>query len=287
MTKPFPFQRLLVANPQPHPDVDLLRYAAMLASFTSEPEVVIASPAGEPVMRSLAPLSRCVFAAPRETNLSFRILLEPSLDLVFDLAVERQSDLIVTRHPRHAPQSDVLLRQLLFDSPCSVCLVPDGSRTSLERPILRAETTPRGAKLLSLAAAACPGADVIAANMYFHYGLNSAPETIEQIREQRLLEMYRFLARADILGVNCTPLVEESPRQAEALLGLAERYECDLVIVDPVPDAAPVWQWNRRQVESVARMARVPLLSARLEPRSGLLGYLREQVFCEMEPMFN
>jgi hypothetical protein len=102
-----------------------------------------------------------------------------------------------------------------------------------------------------------------------------------------MLEFYRFLARTDLGGVNCTPVLEESPRQSAGLLRLAEQYEADMLIIDPDADKAPVWQWNRREASALARSAEIPLLALRIAPAKGPMQMLRERIFCGMEPMFN
>jgi nucleotide-binding universal stress UspA family protein len=291
MSDAYPFQRIVVVNPGSEPDVELLQYAAMTASFAENPEILIVSPAGERVMRSLAPISRCVFENRVEAKLSFRILFEPDLDLLFELAREWDAELIVVRHPRRLKGHRLLIRQLLFESPCSVCLVPQDARASMCRPTVRIEPTDKGAMLLSIAAAASKHAgseELFIVRLYFKYGLDSREDTLERLREEQTLEMYCFLARAELSGVNCRPILEESPRQAKTLLKLAAENDSDLLIIDPSAGAAPIWQWNGREAESVAKLTRIPLLVVRSDgPRRRFTEFLREEVFCEMEPMFN
>jgi hypothetical protein len=270
--------------------MDLLRFGGILGSSAERPELMIATPAGEMAMRYLAPWSRCALVGQPETELSFRVMLEPNLDLLFDMAVESECDLIVTRHPRNLEHSKALLNQLLFDAPCAVCLVPDKVRPTLRRPLVRIETTPKGRELLARAAVfakAVGSEELLAVNTYFREGLNGAPESLEQLREQRSLELYRFIARTDLMGVNCTPLLEDSPKQAETILRIAAQRNADLLIIDPDVDKAPTWQWNRREAEALAGSTNIPLLAARVAPRKGLMAVLREQVFCAMEPAFN
>jgi hypothetical protein len=286
----YPFQRLLVVNSQPVPDAALLRYAAGLKSTSPGAEVLIASAAGERVMRDLAPLTRAVLGAG-DTPISFRVLLEPHLDLLFDLAVEAQSDLIIARHPRGSNEARLIVRQLLFEAPCAVCLVPEGARACVRRPLVRLEPTSRGARLLGVASAIARHArseELIALHTYFHEGLDAEPDTVHQRRRERELDLYRFLARADLAGVNCTPLLEENPSQTRSLIRNAETRQADLLVFDPAVDQMPVWQWNRRKSESLARSARIPVLSARFGGASNkVLRTLRERVFTEMEVSFN
>lgn len=290
MSAAFPFQRLFVINPTQQPDIDLLRYATMLASLMDRPELVIATPPGEMAMRYLAPISRCLLGERLNAVLSFRVMIEPDISLLFDEAAEGQCDLIVARHPRKLLHSRQLLKQLLFDAPCSVCIVPEGASPSFRRPLVRIEPCERGGRLLEMAAALSKRAgseEIVAVHQYFGYGLNSRPEFLEHVYEQRMLELYRFLARVNLAGVNCTPVLEETPRRMSALLRLAARRGADLLIFDPANNGAPAWQWNARVVESIARAAKMPILAVRTSRERSFMTVLQEQVFCEMEPIFN
>jgi hypothetical protein len=285
-----PFRRLLVVNSSPEPDMHLLRYAAMLGSGSERPELMIATPGGETAMRYLAPWSRCAVVGHPNVELSFRVMLEPHLDLLFDMAGESQCDLIVARHPRHLDHSRTLLTQLLFNAPCAVCLLPGKERPILRRPIVRIELTSKGRELLTRAAAFAKqmGSDeLLAAYTYFRDGFDNLPHSLVKLREQRQLELYRFLSRCNLSGVNCTPIMEESSKQAETLLRVAAQRDADMIIIDPDVDEAPSWQWNHREAEALASAAGIPLLASRIAPRKGIMGLLRDQVFTAREPAFN
>src|SRR5262245_30134990 len=183
----YPFCRLLVVNSQPEPDSELLRYAAALKCTTPEAEVLIASAAGERIMRDLAPLARATLGSG-DTRISFRVLLESHLDLLFDLAIDSQADLIVARRPQDSSDARLVIRQLLVEAPCAVCLVPRGARASARRLLVRLETTPRGARLLNMASALARHArseDLIALHTYFHDALTLEPAMLRQLRMER------------------------------------------------------------------------------------------------------
>jgi hypothetical protein len=286
---PYPFGRLLVVNSSQEPDSGLLRYAAALKSRQPDAEIVVASTAGESVMRYLATVTRSILGQG-DTAISFRVLLEPHLDLIFDLAMEARCDLIVARQPNNSSDGRLVVRQLLFDAPCAVCLVPDGARASVRRPLVRLEPTSRGSRLLGIASALARHSrsdELLALHTYFHAGLDAETQTLRQLRMEREIELYRFLARADLSGVNCTPLLQESPSQGRSLLRIAGERQADLLIFDPAVDQTPVWQWNRRHSEALARVTPVPVLSVRLGTASKVIGSLREHVFTEMEVPFN
>jgi hypothetical protein len=285
----YPFRRLLIVNSAPEPDLDLLRYAAGLQA-RAQAEVLVASAAGERVIRSLAPAARAILGAGGETSIAFRVMLEPHLDLLFDTASETGADLIVARHPRGSRESGILIRQLLFEAPCAVCLIPRGSRPGIRRPLVRIELTERGAQLLELGCALArhsAAEELLAVHAYFQNGLDTSPGNISQLRERQELDLYRFLAGVDLCGVNCTPILEENPRQARTLLRLSRERSADLMVFDPAAGQAPVWQWNWRESEALARAASMPLLAVRVHHSAGFVRMLRERVFTELEPAFN
>lgn len=287
---PSPFRRILVVNHTSEPDVHLLRYAAMLSSGVERPELVIATPGGEVAMRCLAPWSRCAVVGYPNAELSFRVMLEPHLDLLFDMARESECDLIVARHPRHLEHSRKLLSQLLFDSPCAVCLVPGKDQPAMRKPMVRIELTPKGRELLTRAAvfAKLLGSDeMFAVHTYFRDLLDAEEESAAAHRHHQMLALYRFISRTELSGINLTPILEESSKQAGTLLRLAGERAADMLMFDPDVDQAPSWMWNHREAEALAASAQVPLLAARVAPRKGLLGMLRDQVFCAREPTFN
>lgn len=252
--RPFPFSRLLVAGPEESPD--LLGYAAMLAACSVNSSVA--------------------FTGARTTV--------PEL---FELARESRSELIVVRRPR----SQTLIRHLLCLAPCPVLLLPDGAPPALTRPLVRLSLTPRGGRLLALAASVtrhAGGEELIAAHNVFDYDVDEQPDLAEKFRTAHELEIYRFLARTDLSGVCCTPVRASAPSESGTLLELARQRAVDLIVVDPAADGSPVWQWNRREARRLAEVTPVPVLATGLgDAERSWSSVLREQVFTETEPKFN
>jgi hypothetical protein len=284
---PFPFSRVLVVNSKSIPDASLLEYAAMLASCTDGPATWVAGPAAS----GLEPISRAFLEPAGVSELSVSLLPDLHLDAVFGLARDNGCDLMVLRHPRHSSATPVLLRRLLFLAPCAVCLVPEGAPPSIVRPLIRLSFTTRGARLLTLAAAVTrhSGAEeFVAVHNFFDYDVDEQPDLSEKFRTRDELEIYRFLARADLSGANCTPVRASHPSETHALLELAAKRQVDLLIVDPAADGSPIWQWNRREARRLAGASPVPVLSTGLaEAHRNWSSVLREQVFTQPEPKFN
>jgi len=241
---------MLVAGDSP----ELLSYAAMLAACSVNPSVAFAGAAA-------------------------------TVPELFEIARESRADLIVVRRPR----SRVLIRHLVCLAPCPVLLLPDGAASSVARPLVRLSLTSRGARLLALAAAVtrhAGGGELIAAHNVFDYEVDEQPDLAERFRTSHELAIYRFLARADLSGVCCTPVRASAPSESGTLLELARRREADLIVMDPAADGGPVWQWNRREARRLAERSPVPVLAAGAGEASWAT-LLRDQVFTEMEPKFN
>jgi hypothetical protein len=211
-------------------------------------------------------------------------------DSVLDAAVRHRCELILARPRAGAKFARDWLRRLLFESPCPVCVIPGGATLSLDRALVRLSLTPRGSRLLSLAASlvrTAGGEELLAVHNSFDYDVDEQPDLSEHLRTRDELAIYRFLARAHLFGVNVSPIREARPGEAQALLGVARRRGAGLLIVDPGGDDGPVWQWNRREVLKVATHSEVPVLSTGLSNDDRTWRrVLRERIFTEHEPKF-
>jgi hypothetical protein len=289
--RPFPFQRLLVVNSKAYPDAGLLEYAAMLASCSDDASAIVAGARGTGLQATLAPVSQAFLAPAGIADPTVSLIPDLNVDTLFAAARDARCDLMVLRRPRGASSAQVLLRHLLCLAPCPVCLVPEDAPPSLTRPLVRLSLTARGARLLALAASVtrhAGGEELIAAHNVFDYEVDEIPDLEEKFRTAHELEIYRFLARADLSGVNCTPVRASSPSETGVMLKLAKQRGVDLVILDPGADGGPVWQWNRREARKLAELSPVPVLATGLAESERSWGsVLRDQVFTEMEPKFN
>ena len=212
-------------------------------------------------------------------------------EAVIDTAVRHRCDLILARPRNGATFARDWLRQMLFESHCPVCVMPGGVTLSLERALVRLSLTPRGSRLLSLAASlirSAGGEELLAVHNSFDYDVDEQPDIADSMRTRDELAIYRFLARAHLWGVNVSPIREARPGEAKALLGVARRRGAGLVIVDPGGDGGPAWQWNRREVLKVATHSEVAVLSTGLSNDDRRWRrVLRERVFTEREPKFS
>jgi hypothetical protein len=275
----FPFSRVLVVNDSSNPGLGLLTDALSLASH---------SPQGE-VLAAVTDITNCMEA--EYAPWTYRVLPDLSVDSVFEAATRFRCDLILARPPANTWAGSSWLRGLLFESPCPVCLIPAGARLSLERALVRLSLTPRGSRLLSLAAGlirAVGGEELVAVHNVFDYDVDEHPDLSEDLRTRDELAIYRFLARTDLSGVNVSPIRESRPGEARTLLGVARRRGARLLVIDPGNDGGPVWQWNRREVLNLAMHSDIAVISTGLSNQDrGWRQILRQRVFTEREPKFN
>jgi hypothetical protein len=289
--QPFPFSRLLVVNSKSYPDAGLLEYAAMLAACTDDAAATVVGARGTGLRATLDPVARAFLAPAGVCNPSVWLLPGLEVDTLFAAARESRCDLMVLRHPRAAAAAPAPLRHLLGLAPCPVCLVPEGAPPSLRRPLVRLSLTARGARLLALAASVtrhAGGEELIAAHNVFDYEVDEQPGLEERFRTTHELEIYRFLARADLSGVNCTPVRSSSVSDSGALLDLARKRGVDMLIMDSAADGGPVWQWHRRESRRLAELSPVPVLSTGLpDPDPWRSKVLRERESAEMASKFS
>jgi hypothetical protein len=270
---------VLLVNGGLHPEASMLDAAFSLTSRAVDREVIVAVSTDHPLL-----------PAPADPTLSYLMLPDLSADSLFEAAMRSRCDLIVARPPGELSFTRFWLRQLLFGSPCPVCLVPEGATLSFERALVRLSLTPRGSRLLSLAASlvrSVGGEELLAVHNSFDYEVDEQPDLADCLRTRDELAIYRFLARINLSGMNVSPVREARPGEGKTLLAVARRRGADLLIVDPGADGGPVWQWNRREVLRLAAQSEIALLSTGLANEDrGWMRILREQVFTEQEPKF-
>jgi nucleotide-binding universal stress UspA family protein len=309
------FPRMLVVHDSQRLEVNLLQYAALLASREPEPSVMIAaSPAdtiqqprlpwppwaeaaapmtgpngdipfsGEP---SLASGARRVFATGGVSEISVRLLPEPDLEAVFDAAREHAADLIVVHHPRTHTRGRALARRLMAESPCSVCFVPDAAAPRLDRVVAGVEASPDGAALLERMAHVCDtwGADeLFAVNVAFRETLAGGSEIDERFQQESMLGLYRFMARVPLNGTNCTPVLEEHGRFDRALLKAAAEHNAAMVVVGR--STSHSWLTGPAPSEELLWDCPVPLLQVGAGKVS-LLDSVKKRLRTAPEPPFN
>ena len=102
----------------------------------------------------------------------------------------------------------------------------------------------------------------------------------ESLRTQRLLDLFRFLGTAELNGMACTPIVEESFAPHRVLARVAQERGAGLLIIGDSGGSA-------RTARQLARNSLVPLLQIPLPAGHRSLKRALKRIFSEDEPMFN
>lgn len=278
------FERIVLVHTGERPENDLLEYTALLAATAENGQALVAAYPSNGVLRSLSPAARQLFEARGLQSPRIRMLSEPDVDAALETALEHNADLLVMRHPKVFETRRTLARRVLTEAPCSVCFVPEGAEPKLTRVIAGIELDSTGHTLLARAARLCHEAraeELIALYSYFQDSSNDDESGRERFRTERTLDLFRFMARAELSGVSCTPVAEEAPAAHRALARVACERQADLVVVGHRPGtASPVTRELLWDCPS-------PLVQVRLGDRqTGWKGAMR-RVFSNPEPKFN
>jgi hypothetical protein len=280
------FRRILLAHGAAEPDFDLFRYAATIASVFGAEQTLVAVTPGHKDPGSLVRIARSAFDS-RSGKLDFRLLIQSDPAALLEIAAEQGAELVMT--PSLAPAWNGSLEQLAFESRCPVWFVPQRFGTRLRRAMVRVDP-PDSTLLLGAAAAACKAAGVeelVVAHVFSQFTLDQDAASLRRFERERTLELYRFLARIDISGMNCTPLVEESLRPVDALIRMVKRYEPD-AIFDSLSWPGIQCKWSRSEASRFLRALGIPLINIPAPgDRPARSAILKSRVFPESEPSFS
>lgn len=278
------FRRVLLVHTGERPELDLIDYAALLSSGGRAMSTTVAAYPSDKVLRFLAPVVRTRFEARGLEAPNVRLLAEPDMDAAFEAATEARADLLVMRHPRLFEKPRAIARRVLSESPCSVCLVPEEAPSRIGRILAGIHLDDSGRGVLSQAASLyrCAKAEeLIALHSCFHESVSEDEFQHQRFRSERTLDLWRFMARANLPGVCCTPLMEEAATPHRALARVARERSADLVVVGRRSGSAPrvsaglLWECTQPLVQVLLPGA-----------GDGVRGLLR-RIFSHPEPKFN
>ncbi len=277
-TRECAIRRLLLVHTGEEPEVDLLDYAALL----SAEETTIAAYPFDGVLRSMSATARTRFEVHGASAPILRALPELDLDWVFNVA--RDADLLVMRRAGALGASHTLVRRILSESPCSVCLAPKRPPTRIERVLVGIKLDETSRAVLERAASLCRGlgADelIVAHCCSPDVYLDLDEAQMEQFRSERTLELYRFLARCSLRGISCTPVIEEGTEPHRALARVARQRSADLIVAGRRNGVAP------RTAAGLVRECTAPVVQVLLPaPPDSLRARLR-RIFSNPEPKF-
>ena len=298
------FERLMIALTRSDRDRSLLRYAAMVARLAGSSEVHFVHVPPDPPSGSPPPLHGQVAAElerevakgfgdlPQIAARSINVLRGSFVDGLLSFAAERKIDLILMGHqPGHRPGRKALIRRLSMKAPCSVWIVPDGSKAEITRVLAPVDFSGPSADALEVAAdvAARAGADeCIALHVYQTEAVITYDEAAPVARGMEQEAYERFLAPIDLHGADVRPLFVESDDIAQTIHETARDQGADLKVMSTRGRSRSAAILLGNVTEAVIVEARTPLLIVkRFGAKLNLLETLLDRAFRRDSPHFN
>jgi len=238
------FRRITVALSMTATDVDVLRYAAIVArlGITTRLQFVHVKTSPSPTTeddrnRLVVRLRETVhahFGQPLEgTAVSFQVVGGSRVESLIDTAVEHKSELILLGHRRTRAGRRTLARKLAMTGRCSVWMVPEGAALQLSRVLAPVDFSDHSADGLSQAAAIArlQGLDECLA---LHVGcapLRHSSSAVDRASGDEQSPWQMFLETVNAYGVPIETLNESAKNTVGAILEYAHRRSVDLLVI--------------------------------------------------------
>jgi len=237
------YRHLLVALTLTERDMDLIRYAAMLARLDKAIEVrfVHVLPQTESTRHDFAldEIERHVADAflnvPDSVKYYCDALKGPLVDRLLFFAAEQEVDLILVGHrPDHPPGGGSLVRRLSMKAPCSVWIVPDGSPLTLKKILVPIDFSKPSADAMMVGtsmARLAGDAECLPLHVYFNEAVLTYEEDDAVVRGEEEKEFRKFMEPIDVSGVEVKPLFVEGAHVAKTIHRVAMEQEVDLKVL--------------------------------------------------------
>jgi nucleotide-binding universal stress UspA family protein len=294
------FQRILIAVGADESDMDLIRYARVLAALSPGVECHFLHVLGWPGrIRSEAPplthqqaLRWLEDAVTRNfgvgRGITSQVLHGNLVDSVLETAVESAADLILVGHASGKSGRRALARRLAMKAPCSVWMRPEGSASAIRRVLAAIDYSSHSAYALSVAAhlaRRAGNATCLALHVYFDDAVVRAEgaQALARARERQSYD--RFTAPLDMAGLTVEPLFEEGADVAHAVDRVAGPAGVDLVVMGSRGQSASASILLGSESEHVLMESHIPVLIVKRHgERIGLLQALLDREFTIQNP---
>jgi len=241
------FGRALVAL-HDHPDLDndLLAYVGMLCrkNVIGELHFVRVLEAAEKQAADVrdetflaemkAETGKHLTGLPASIILKHELRRGPLLDRLLEYAGTEHVDVAMVGHRKDHPSGRSLARRLTKLAPCSVLLVPEGSRASLTRILVPIDFSPPAADALSGAlklAAAVGLNELTALHVYFDEARTTYEGADASIRGDEAAHFNAFVAPINTFGVKILPVFREGVHAAHTIHHVADELLTDLIVM--------------------------------------------------------
>lgn len=243
VSDPGRFNRVVIPLALHENDGYLLRYALKLvkSGIVGQPHFVFVdtSQARMQLQTGIEPLRHMKQSVKQifgelETATYQIVKAQSRLDSLVSYVFKNSIDLILLGHRDHGNAHHSLSQRLAMLCGCSVWMVPENFDSRIQRIIAPIDFSPISADSLTQAAAIAARynvPEVLAMHVYYD---DSVIRYEEHERIKRGDEAARFaeiMTRVNTRGVSIKPLFIESIKVAEDILGEAESYQADLIVI--------------------------------------------------------
>jgi nucleotide-binding universal stress UspA family protein len=193
------------------------------------------------------------------------VLSGTRVDRLLEFAASNAADLLLIGHHRSRSGRRSLARRLAMNAPCSVWMIPEGSRPAIDRVVAAVDFSGHSASAFGVAAAIGQAAGVeelVALHVRSGEG-DGDQESLSQ-----------FTASLDPLSPRVTKLVEDNPDVAEGILGAASRNGASLIVMGSRGSSRSLSILLGAEAEQVLRHSTIPVLI--VKPAGAHLDFLRE-----------
>ncbi len=290
------FCYLMVGLTQSERDIDLIRYAALLACMEIVVDVlfvhVLPNRDGETELAehdlALKAIEQQVAGSflniPDSVEFRCEVLHGPRVDRLLSFAAERQVDLVLVGHrPDHPPGRGSLVRRLSMKAPCSVWIVPNGSPLRLKRLLVPIDFSTHSADAMLVAlwlARRAGSAECLPLHVYQNEAVLTYDEYEPIARGEEQVAYQKFVAPIDTGGVIVTPHFAEGVNVAHAIHAVASENSVDLKVMSTRGRSRSAAILLGSVTEGVIIEARTPVLVIKhFGARLGLLQLLLDRTF--------
>jgi nucleotide-binding universal stress UspA family protein len=296
------FRHVMVGLRRTEQDVDLIRYAAMLARLDTAAEVrfvhVLPRSGTEPARRDAIlsemeqEVAKSFLNVPDSVKVHCDLLEGPLVDRLLSFAAEQHVDLIMVGHrPDHPPGRGSLVRRLAMKAPCSVWIVPNGSPLRIRKVLVPVDFSEPSADAMKVAvsmARLVGNAECLPLHVYFNEAILTYEEAEPIVRGEEEAAYRKFVAPIDCAGVKVTPLFVEGANVAHTIHRVAQEQSVDLKVMATRGRSRSAAILLGSVAEGVIIEARTPVLVVKhFGAQMGLLQLLLERTLGGSSPHFD
>ena len=254
------FKRLLVGVSFAHQDGSSIRYAAMIsrlakservtflhvASHVEIPEELLQEypdlfqPVDQYAQHEMEELVTKYFDGHPDTKIEYVVTEGSPLIEFLRRAKDDDIDLIVMRKRREATESGSLFEKLARKAPCSVLLIPEGSKawfTDILVPIDFSENSVNAMDTAVAIASVSSGIQEIhCLHVYSvpigYYKTGKSYEEFNEIMRGHAEKKYReFIAKIDLKGLVVTPIFKLEKKEYKGIEEVIEEHQISLLVI--------------------------------------------------------